>query len=67
MSKRSPIDQVTGDVNVYDLCPERGDSILIVNCGTHFEIRYHRWNLDQPAALTDEDIDDLKHGRVTWH
>lgn len=67
MSNKPPIDQMTGDVNVYDLCPEKGDSILVVNCGTHFEIRYHRWQIGEPVALSDEDIEDMKHGRITWH
>jgi hypothetical protein len=67
MSKRMPINQLTGDVNLYELCPEQGDSILVVNCGTHYEIRYHRWDLGHPAALTDQDIDDIRHGRITWH
>jgi hypothetical protein len=60
------IDQKTGTINVYELCPEVGDSIMVVNCGTHFEIRHHHWTVP-PLALTDDDIEDLKAGRVIWH
>lgn len=61
-----PIDQKTGNVNVYMLCPEPGDSVMIVNCGTHYEVRQHSWE-PRPLYLTDEDIERIKHGEVTWH
>lgn len=60
------INQHTGDVNVYELLPEQGDSLMVVNCGTHFEIRYHRWE-SPPLTLTDEDIDGLKEGRIKFN
>lgn len=60
------IDQKTGTINVYDLLPNPGDSVMVVNCGTHFEIRHHHWSTP-PLILTDDDIEDLKAGRVIWH
>ena len=60
------IDEKTGKVDVYALCPEQGDSIMIVNCGDHYEIRHHHWE-EQPLLLTDNDIEQLKHGLVTWN
>jgi hypothetical protein len=66
VSSKDGINQVTGDVNVYDLLPEQGDSMMIVNCGTHYEIRYHRWELP-PLILTDEDIEALRNGRVVFN
>ncbi len=60
------IDEVTGKVDVYKLCPEKGDSIMIVNCGTHYEVRHHHWDLP-PLLLTDEDIERLRRGQITWN
>ncbi len=60
------IDEESGTVNVYALCPEPGDSVMIVNCGETFEIRRHRWDVN-PLILTDHDIDNLKSGRIIWH
>ena len=54
-----------GTINVYKLCPEAGDTIMVVNCGTHYEVRYPRNN--DAAQLTDEDVAALSSGRVTWH
>ena len=61
-----PIDQKQGTVNVYELLPEPGDSMMIVNCGTHYEIRHHHW-ARPPLVLTDEDIEKLKQGRIIWN
>jgi hypothetical protein len=55
-----------GTVNVHDLCPAPGDSIMVVNCGTHYEVRYHHW-VEPGYTLTDQDVEDLTRGRVTWH
>lgn len=60
------IDTKTGTVNVHDLCPEPGDSIMVVNCGTHYEVRHHHWEC-RPLGLTDEDIHDLKTGQIVWN
>lgn len=60
------IDEKNGTVNVYELLPEPGDSLMIVNCGTHFEIRHHHWTTP-PLMLTDEDVDKLKQGLITWN
>jgi hypothetical protein len=60
------IDQKRGIINVYELLPEAGDSVTVMNCGTHFEIRHHHWTVP-PLALTDADIENLKAGRVVWH
>lgn len=60
------IDQKTGKVNVYKLCPEMGDSIMIVNCGDHFEIRHHHWEV-APLFLTEQEVELLKAGRITWN
>ena len=51
-------------MNVYKLCPEVGDSIMVVNCGDHFELRHHHW-MTEPLLLTDEDITKLKQGILT--
>jgi hypothetical protein len=60
------IDQKRGIINVYELLPEPGDSVMVVNCGSHFEIRHHHWTVP-PLVLTDDDIENLKAGRVVWH
>ena len=60
------IDQKTGMVNVYELLPEQGDSIMIVNCGTHFELHHHHWE-QPPLVLTEEDIEAIRSGRVVWN
>ena len=60
------VDVKRGTVNVYELLPEQGDSLMIVNCGTHYEIRHHHWSVP-PLLLTDDDIERLKEGRITWN
>ena len=62
----SAIDEKTGTVNVYDLLPAHGDMIVITNCGDHFEIRHHHFTWP-PLLLTDEDIEQLRQGRITWN
>ena len=54
-----------GTINVYKLCPRAGDTIMVVNCGTHYELRYP--SRGDVGKLTEQDVDDLTHGRVTWH
>ena len=66
LMKGDGIDEVSGTVDVYKLCPEPGDSIMIVNCGTHYEVRHHHWE-PQPMTLTPEDIELLKQGLITWN
>lgn len=65
VSKRG-INQDEGTVNVYELLPKAGDSLTVVNVGTHFEIRYHHWEPPE-LTLTDDDIDRMKQGRIVWH
>ena len=60
------IDEDTGTVDVYELCPNQGDSIMIVNCGSHFELRHHHWD-QYPMVLTDQDIELMKQGLITWN
>jgi hypothetical protein len=62
----SVINQKTGSFNVYEALPEDGDTIIITNCGSHFEIKYHHWSTP-PLLLTDTDIELLKQGRITWN
>ncbi len=66
---RDGIDEETGMVNVYEAVPEPGDSIMIVNCGDHFEIRHHRWAVSEspPLYLSEEDVERLRAGRIVWH
>ena len=63
------IDEKNGIVDVYKLLPKRGDSVMIVNCGTHFEVRHHSWDMDDRPAieLTEQDIELLKQGLITWN
>lgn len=62
-----PIDQEKGMVNVYKLLPEMGDSVLIVNCGTHFEVRHQKMLPVGQLCLTDEDIDNIRQGKIVWN
>ena len=64
------IDEKTGLVDVYALLPEQGDSLMIVNCGDHFEMRHHRWSMSgqkPPLMLTEQDIERLRQGAITWN
>ncbi len=65
----SAIDEKTGMVNVFELLPDAGDSIMIINCGDHFELRHHQWNSlpHPPLHLTAKDIELLKMGNITWN
>ncbi len=56
----------TGMIDVYKLLPEQGDSVMVVNCGDHFEIRHHHFG-PEPLLLTDQDIELLKRGHITWN
>jgi len=67
MSNKDGIDELTGTVDVYRLCPNEGDSIMVVNCGTHFELRHHSWNTTEPFGLTAQEVDDLRQGLITWN
>ena len=51
---------------LHEVIPNEGDSIMIVNCGDHYEMHCHTW---QPPALelTDADIEALKAGKVTFN
>jgi hypothetical protein len=60
------IDQKRGMINVYELLPSPGDSALVVNCGTHFEVRHQNWT-NPPLVLTEDDIEALVAGKVIWH
>ena len=64
---RYGIDETEGTVNVYDACPNEGDSVMIVNCGDHFEIRHHSRSASPEAKLTEEDIKHLQQGSIIWH
>jgi hypothetical protein len=68
MGKRDVIDEETGMIDVYGLLPNQGDSVLIVNCGSHFELRASS-GLHYPAGLTltAEEIERLKERRIVWH
>ena len=69
MAERDGIDEETGMVDVYTLLPKAGDSVMIVNCGDHFELRQHTWAVQNapPLYLTDEDITRLKQGSIVWN
>ena len=60
-----PIDPDTGLLNAYDLCPGEGDSMWVMNCGDHFEIRYYRV-IGEALRLTEDDMDKLRRGEITW-
>ena len=60
------IDRKNGTVNLYIICPLPGDSVQIVNCGTHYEVRHRHWE-PEPLMLTDDDIEQLRSGEITWH
>ena len=66
MDAADGIDKANGTVDVYKMCPEPGDSIMIVNCGTHFEVRHHHW-VNSPFSLTEEDIEDMKSNKIVWN
>lgn len=59
------IDQEKGTVNLYKLCPNAGDSLMVVNYGTHFGLSYHSWDSGQ-LKLTAEDLADIKGDRIIW-
>jgi len=63
------IDDKTGLVDVFTLLPKPGDSVMIVNCGDHYEMRQHSWTVTgaPPLLLTDHDIEQLKQGIITWN
>jgi hypothetical protein len=67
MSSRDGINEEAGTVDVYELCPEVGDSVMIVNCGTHYEIRHQSFDGQPPLHLTDTDMERLAKGVIVWN
>ena len=63
MSNRG-VDEEKGTVNVYEACPNKGDSVVIINCGDHFEVR-HEALVEQ--VLTEEEVARINQGHITWH
>lgn len=61
------IDENTGTINVYKLLPNPGDSLLIVNCGTHFEVRHQNVPAIPTLHLTHEEVELLRQGLITWN
>lgn len=68
MSDRG-IDTKNGIIHLYEVIPNEGDSVMIVNCGDHLEFRQHSWqdSAVPPIFLTEEEIDWLREGRITWN
>lgn len=60
------IDKKKGVINCYELLPELGDSVTITNFGTHFELRHYHWS-NPPLLLTDDEMEMIKTGHMTWH
>lgn len=59
------VDPDAGSLNLYELLPMQGDSMWVMNCGDHYEIRYYR--VVGPAlTLTADDIEALKNGEITF-
>lgn len=57
------IDEENGVINVYELLPKAGDSITVINCGDHFEIRHQHFEFP-PLVLTEHDIECMKLGTL---
>lgn len=58
-----------GMLNVWRMLRNQGDSVLVVHCGDHFELRCHRFEVQPypPMHLTDDDIEHLKQGSIVWN
>ena len=69
MMSRYGIDEDSGTVDVHRACPNEGDSVMIVNCGDHFEVRHHSREpiTTTEAVLTDEELNKLRSGHIVWH
>jgi hypothetical protein len=66
-SEESDMDGKTQGICLQTAIPNEGDSIMIVNCGDHYEMHSHSWQQPSPLILTDEDIAALTAGKVTWN
>lgn len=66
LSNKDGIDEMNGTVDVYKLCPKPGDSITVINCGTHYEVRHAHYEV-RPLYLTDEEIEALKAGTIVFN
>jgi hypothetical protein len=60
------IDEKLGRINLYEMLPNEGDTLVVQNCGDHFEIRHHHWS-HPPLLLTDTDIELLRQGNMVWN
>jgi len=61
------IDEEKGVIDLHSLLPGEGDSVMIVNCGNHFEMRQYTHTHGERIYLTDDDIKHLKAGSITWN
>lgn len=64
MAKPEPL-RIT-DIELHEMMPSPGDKILIVNTGYSFEV-YNIAFEEPQLLLTDEDIEFLKAGKITWN
>jgi len=51
-------------IDLHKLLPDQGDSVMIVNCGDHYEIQHRTL---KPPFLTEDDVDHLNAGTIRWH
>lgn len=62
------IDHDDKTIDLRKLLPNQGDSVMIVNCGDHYEMSERRLVLmPEEATLTDDDLKHLRRGTITWN
>lgn len=63
------VDPKKGIIDLHMLLPQPGDSVTIMNCGDHYELREQHvdWSIMPEVSLTEEDIERLKAGTINWH
>lgn len=52
-------------IDLDEMIPEQGDTVTIINCGTHLEVVQHKVCVGM--ELTEEDMQAIRSGEVTWN
>lgn len=52
---------------MYEMLPETGDMLVVHNCGDHFTVQHYNVFATTPLLLTDDEIERLRQGQITWN
>lgn len=60
------INEQEGSINLHELLPAVGDSVMIVNRGDHFELNQQPFP-HPTLLLTNDEIERIRKGTIIWN